>query len=255
MFDRLTKRLLALVGLDVDFSIDMRGEPFHLIDESVYVGSCPTPERVPQLEAAGITHVVSCLREDERAQVAFLSEHFHVLFLPMHDGMHEDIAAVFPAFFDFASVVESTPGARLLVHCQAGVSRSGTLATALHMRSQRRSFFDAVTHVRTKRPAVLPNIGFASQLQALEHTLRPDARPLGCHRRWRATSVKCAASPRRSTSFRTCWSGTTTMLRRPFGRSSAVRYPASSRAFATDERGDGTTASPDCAPVLRSTAG
>ena len=179
MFDRLTKRLLALVGLDVDFSFDMRGEPFHLIDESVYVGSCPTPERVPQLEAAGITHVVSCLREDERAQVAFLSEHFHVLFLPMHDGMHEDIAAVFPAFFDFASVVESTPGARLLVHCQAGVSRSGTLATALHMRSQRRSFFDAVTHVRTKRPAVLPNIGFASQLQALEHTLRPDARPPG----------------------------------------------------------------------------
>ena len=179
MFDRLTNRLLALVGLDVDFSIDMRGEPFHLIDESVYVGSCPTPERVPQLEAAGITHVVSCRREDERAQVAFLSEHFHVLFLPMHDGMHEDIAAVFPAFFDFASVVESTPGARLLVHCQAGVSRSGTLATALHMRSQRRSFFDAVTHVRTKRPAVLPNIGFASQLQALEHTLRPDARPPG----------------------------------------------------------------------------
>ena len=46
MFDRLTNRLLALVGLDVDFSIDMRGEPFHLIDESVYVGSCPTPERV-----------------------------------------------------------------------------------------------------------------------------------------------------------------------------------------------------------------
>lgn len=179
MLDRLTNRLLALLGLDVDFSFDMRGEPFHLIDDSVYVGACPSPEGVPRLEAAGITHVVSCLREDERAKVAFLSEHFQRLFLPVHDGMHEDIASVFPAFFDFASVVERTPGARLLVHCQAGVSRSGTLATALHMRNQRKSFFDAVTHARSKRPAILPNIGFASQLQALERALHLDAGPPG----------------------------------------------------------------------------
>ena len=35
------------------------------------------------------------------------------------------------------------------------------------------SFFDAFCRVRAKRFQVLPNIGFASQLQRLEHELQP----------------------------------------------------------------------------------
>jgi len=35
------------------------------------------------------------------------------------------------------------------------------------------TFFDALCRVRAKRIQVLPNIGFASQLQRLEHELQP----------------------------------------------------------------------------------
>ena len=38
------------------------------------------------------------------------------------------------------------------------------------MRSESRTFLDAFTEVRQKRAEVLPNIGFASQLQRLEPT-------------------------------------------------------------------------------------
>ena len=37
------------------------------------------------------------------------------------------------------------------------------------------SFFDALCRVRSKRFQVLPNIGFASQLQRLEHELQPQS--------------------------------------------------------------------------------
>jgi hypothetical protein len=43
------------------------------------------------------------------------------------------------------------------------------------MKTEGLSFFDALTRVRAKRIQVLPNIGFASQLQRLEHELRPES--------------------------------------------------------------------------------
>ena len=90
--------------------------------------------------------------------------------------MHEDVAETFPHFFDFAGAATAgDPDAKLFVHCEVGVSRSATLAIALLMKTEGLSFFDAVCRVRAKRFQVLPNIGFASQLQRLEHELQPSA--------------------------------------------------------------------------------
>ena len=88
--------------------------------------------------------------------------------------MHEDIGAVFPAFFAF--VDRAGPDAGVLVHCEAGVSRSATLVVALLMHTERLRFHDAYDRVRALRPQVLPNLGFATQLQRLEHSLFPEAR-------------------------------------------------------------------------------
>jgi hypothetical protein len=69
----------------------------------------------------------------------------------------------------------SGPKTKLFVHCEVGVSRSATLVTALLMKTEGLSFFEAVSEVRSKRNQVLPNIGFASQLQRLEHELEPSS--------------------------------------------------------------------------------
>jgi predicted protein tyrosine phosphatase len=102
------------------------------------------------------------------------------LFVPVRDGIHEDISAAFPEVFDFAASAPSVDAnAKLLVHCEVGVSRSATVAIALVMKSENKSFLDAFAQVRAQRPEVLPNIGFASQLQHLEHALRPELRRTG----------------------------------------------------------------------------
>lgn len=174
MFGRFAERLKAVLGFGLDFSVDLRGGFLSEITPIVSLGARPNRERVETLKLAGVTHVVSCLTEEHRSQTAFLREDFQHLFLGVDDGMHQDIAASFPRFFDFAeAAVGSDPKAKLFVHCEVGVSRSATLVTAFLMRTEGLSFFEALSRVRSKRIQVLPNIGFASQLQRLEHELQP----------------------------------------------------------------------------------
>ncbi|MGB5366714.1 MAG: dual specificity protein phosphatase [Polyangiales bacterium] len=174
LLDKLAGRVLARLGLGLDFSVDLREGFFSPITRTLYLGTRPNRERVQELKGAGVTHVVRCLMEDERSQMAFLQQDFHHLFLGVHDGMHQDIAGTFSQFFDFAAAATANdPKAKLFVHCEVGVSRSSTLVIAWLMKTEGMSFFDAFCRVRSKRFQVLPNIGFASQLQRLEHELQP----------------------------------------------------------------------------------
>lgn len=172
--DRLVDRVLSRLGLGLDFSVDLRESFFSEITETLYLGARPSRERVDELKEAGVTHIVSCLTEDDRAEMSFLKQDFDHLFLGVHDGMHHDIAGTFSEFFDFAGAATAGDrGAKLFVHCEVGVSRSATLAIAWLMKTEELSFLEAVRRVRSKRFQVLPNIGFASQLQRLEHELQP----------------------------------------------------------------------------------
>jgi len=176
ILDKLADRVLSRLGLGLDFSVDLRESFVSEITRTLYLGARPNRERVQELKGAGVTHVVSCLMEDERPRMAFLQQDFHHLFLGVHDGMHEDIAGALSQFFDFAAAATaSDPNAKLFIHCEVGVSRSATLLIALLMKTEGMSFFDALCRVRSKRIQVLPNIGFASQLQRLEHELQPSS--------------------------------------------------------------------------------
>ncbi len=176
ILERVPDRLLSLFGLGLDFSVDLRESFFTQVTPTVYLGARPNQERVRELKSAGVTHVVSCLKEEDRSQMAFLQQDFRHLFVDLHDGIHEDIAGRFSQFFDFAEAATANdPNAKLFVHCEVGVSRSATLVIAWLMKTETMSFFDALCRVRSKRFQVLPNIGFASQLQRLEHELQPSS--------------------------------------------------------------------------------
>ena len=170
MLDRLLRRL----GLDFDFSSDPFSERFSQITDDLYLGVRPTPDDVPTLQAAGITHVVSVLPAGQAEALVFLQADFETLFVALDDEIRQDIAASFAGFFAFADTAQAHDDSKLLVHCAAGVSRSATLVTALLMRRQRLPFLEAFEHVKVRRARALPNIGFASQLQQLEFELLPE---------------------------------------------------------------------------------
>lgn len=70
----------------------------------------------------------------------------------------------------FAEEVEND-GGRVLIHCQAGVSRSSTIAIAYVMVKLSMTMLEAFHFVKSKRPIVAPNFNFMGQLLDFESSL------------------------------------------------------------------------------------
>jgi atypical dual specificity phosphatase len=102
------------------------------IDEPNILGSCnPSTEDLEELRRQGFDVVVSLLREQEQPP-RYDAAHVHELGfvrrnIPVQDFQPPSLAQL-AEFVDF--VLQLREGSRVVVHCQAGVGRTGTFAAA-----------------------------------------------------------------------------------------------------------------------------
>eukprot|EP01004_Peranema_trichophorum_P010761 NODE_958_length_2221_cov_40.483794_g819_i0.p1 GENE.NODE_958_length_2221_cov_40.483794_g819_i0~~NODE_958_length_2221_cov_40.483794_g819_i0.p1 ORF type:complete len:607 (-),score=74.48 NODE_958_length_2221_cov_40.483794_g819_i0:319-2139(-) len=111
----------------------------------------------------GITHVLSLGERQEGLGALNLKTLFVDLDDSERGGLLNQLAVCF-AFMDEATM----EGGAVLVHCLAGVSRTGALIIAYLMYHCRLTLKDALHYAWKKRPILQPNDGFVVELFQLE---------------------------------------------------------------------------------------
>ncbi|XP_062502970.1 dual specificity protein phosphatase 19-like isoform X2 [Corticium candelabrum] len=137
--------------LQPDFQI---GEPH----PHVFIGSQDVAHNLELLQSVGITHILNVATGISNAfPENFIYQNIEILDLPDED--------IWPHLLEsFSFIQEGLNEGKVLVHCNAGVSRSGALLCAYIMKERQLAFMDALAVVRTARPCVQPNEGFVRQL-------------------------------------------------------------------------------------------
>ena len=143
------------------------------ITELLYLGS--KQANTPSLRASlGFTHVVQISGMPASTQPTTQEDGTPVhapgrhLYIQLNDHEDASLQPHLTTFKQFMSQCHAHLGHRVLVHCDAGVSRSASLVIAFLMHSQQMTFVDALAHVQRCRPSVSPNRGFLRQLRRLD---------------------------------------------------------------------------------------
>ncbi|KAL4630550.1 dual specificity protein phosphatase 10 [Arapaima gigas] len=96
--------------------------------------------------------------------------------LPATDSNKQNLRQYFEEAFEFIEEAHQA-GQGLLIHCQAGVSRSATIVIAYLMKHTWMTMTDAYKFVKTRRPIISPNLNFMGQLLEFEEDLNNGITP------------------------------------------------------------------------------
>ena len=109
------------------------------------------------------THILNVTQNETLLNVTHNEIKKVVLQLPILDQVNVNIADYFDEAIRFICEALSN-GGRVLVHCQAGVSRSATIVIAFLIHQFNLTDVDATAYVKERRPVIRPNFGFCAQL-------------------------------------------------------------------------------------------
>ncbi|KAL4656250.1 serine/threonine/tyrosine-interacting protein [Arapaima gigas] len=162
-------RLMQVTDVFQDWSYPMRREMQEIIP-GLFLGpySAAMKSKLPTLEKHGITHII-CVRQDIEAN--FIKPNFPLKFrylvLDIADNPMENIIRYFPVTKEFVDGSLQT-GGKVLIHGNAGISRSAALVIAYLMETFGIKYREAFTYVQERRFCINPNVGFVHQMQEYE---------------------------------------------------------------------------------------
>ena len=132
------------------------------VEEHLFVASQDVADDLALINKYGITHVLNVSGIPNQT----LKPGVNYCNVCILDLPEEQLSSHFPECFQFldAGVREGS----VLVHCNAGISRSVSIVVAYLMSRREKSLAEALDIVRTARPRAKPNEGFLKQLELFE---------------------------------------------------------------------------------------
>jgi dual specificity phosphatase 12 len=130
--------------------------------EDVFIASVEGAHNAEQLEKHNITHILCVapyleLKFPEKYQY----KQFDII-----DEADEDLSKYMKPCIDYLEQVR-TNGGRVLVHCQAGISRSASVCILYMMYKHGMNYDEAYEKLKASRMNVRPNRGFVTHLKEI----------------------------------------------------------------------------------------
>jgi protein-tyrosine phosphatase len=137
-----------------------------IIQDRLYLAGQDVASNFEQLINQRITHILNLTSNIEN----LFESKIKYKRIKMYDTLDQDLFVYFGESFKFIDDCLNIPNGRILVHCNAGVSRSASIVIAYLMHKNHfDSFTSAYEHVKKCRPVIHPNPNFIQQLKNLQN--------------------------------------------------------------------------------------
>ncbi|XP_010227090.1 PREDICTED: dual specificity protein phosphatase 5 [Tinamus guttatus] len=156
-----TERSTASPGVPPKPAYD-QGGPVEILP-FLYLGSA---YHASKCEFLANLHITALLNVSRRSSEPFTDQYCYK-WIPVEDSHAADISSHFQEAIDFIDCVRRA-GGKILVHCEAGISRSPTICMAYLMKTKRLRLEEAFDYVKQRRSLISPNFGFMGQLLQYE---------------------------------------------------------------------------------------
>ncbi|CAH2322530.1 dual specificity phosphatase 5 [Pelobates cultripes] len=107
-------------------------------------------------------HITALLNVSRKSTDSYKDQYIYK-WIPVDDNHTADISRHFQEAIEFIDTVRRA-GGRVLVHCEAGISRSPTICIAYLMKTKRFRLEEAFDYIKQRRSLISPNFSFMGQL-------------------------------------------------------------------------------------------
>lgn len=147
---------------------DIENHPATQVLPHLSLGNMRDASNISVLTRLNIRYI---LNVTAKAATYSIPSGFQYKHLEAADNGFQNLRQFFEEAFEF---IDSAKAANtgVLIHCQAGISRSPTIAIAYLMKNYLMPMADAYKFVKTKRSIISPNLNFMGQLWEFEQVLK-----------------------------------------------------------------------------------
>jgi len=153
---------------DIPFTKDIENHPASQVTPFLFLGNMKDASDIEALSRLGIDHVLNVTAVSPTYQ---MSSKITYKQLPAADNGYQNLKQYFDEAFEFIDKAKNCGGS-VLIHCQAGVSRTPTIAVAYLIKYFTMTMVDAYKFVKSRRSIISPNLNFMGQLLEFEQGIK-----------------------------------------------------------------------------------